>query len=692
MSNTEEMPSFIEVHDNPVSVGRCQPANVVLPLPVISPFHATLQREGLSLRIEDHNSQFGTFVNGSRVLEKRAIATRDCIRFGNSIAYIVESNGLRLQTGPDGIGLIAAHLELAKGEKLLVHDAGFTIKPNSFVGILGPSGSGKSTLLQALVGYLRPAGGRLYGEGEREIQDDLPAHLVALGFVAQDDIVFSGLTIRENLDYAARLRFGLKGTADTIQLAVDDALERVELSRVAKNFRYSGGERKRLSVAIELLKRPRLLILDEPTSGLDPASAANLMAQLRKLAWQGTTVVCTTHQLEALDLFDRVIVLGRKMVGASGETAGKIAFVGRPQDLLKAFECSTYAGLFEQLTEGHFEPIASPDERPINKSPDMPLLDFEQAIADAPPSISQFSEQSAKAMRDVALEFVVLASDVSLWNQAQLLVRRSFLMLSRDRWLLLSLVLQPVGLGILTVLSQFRVSAEASVLFFGTVIALWLGMNNSIRDLVRDRKSYVRERLAGVKPDAYFLSRCLVHSVVGIVQVFLLLGVLWLVGGLMFSESTLGDLRIASNFSWLWFVFMASYLGGVGMGFIVSVLVKTEEAALAALPLLIMPQLLLSAVATGQVDAVYDSNRPFRPLVTTLCPLKAPESLSAGLVDLASLVCVSRPATLLAESPRPWVWLGDLCHLTILLATIWAVAYGLFLRQEKDWPRLIGLG
>lgn len=138
---------------------------------------------------------------------------------------------------------------------------------------------------------------------------------------------------------------------------------------------------------------------------------------------------------------------------------------------------------------------------------------------------------------------------------------------------------------------------------------------------------------------------------------------------------------------WLFAVLEASLLGGVGLGLLVSALVDSEEAAVASLPLLIMPQLLLNGVAAGQIDQRYDDAHPFRPLALLLSDWGDYNFWTGRLVDLASLLCISRPAAFLAESPSPWISLGDLCHLVVLLAATWAASYYAFLRREIDWRR-----
>jgi hypothetical protein len=263
---------------------------------------------------------------------------------------------------------------------------------------------------------------------------------------------------------------------------------------------------------------------------------------------------------------------------------------------------------------------------------------------------------------------------------------------------------QPLVLGLLVCLTQFEVGKLVPVYFFCAVISIWLGLNNSARDLVRERRHYVRERLAGLRPGAYLGAKWGVYSLVGVIQLMLLVAVVRIGCGYVMPEDRV---RALLEMARLWFfaVLLASYTCGLGLGLLTSALARTEEAAVAALPLLIMPQLLVSVVAVGGlVEKSHTEDRIFRPLVVTLqSPFadvrtgKDPLRKAAVFVDLLSMFCYSRPASLLLESPHvdgfgPFIWLGDFCHLLILLLGTWAVTYGSFLWAEQRWPRLIGLG
>jgi hypothetical protein len=293
-------------------------------------------------------------------------------------------------------------------------------------------------------------------------------------------------------------------------------------------------------------------------------------------------------------------------------------------------------------------------------------------------------------------DLIARTMEESIWRQSLTVCRRDFLNIGRDRGLWIMMLAQPLILGLLVSLIQFDPDKLRPVFFFVVVISIWLGLNNSARDLVRERKHYVRERLAGLRPEAFLAAKATLYIFIGCLQVLLLLIVIRMVCGLVMPESAMHDLRKLSltNF----FVsLMLTYSCGLGLGLLTSTLARTEEAAVAALPLLIMPQLLLSALATGKGNESYENSQMlFQPLVVML---RSSRELPAAdrFVDYLSLFCYSRPGTLVSEAPKvigfnSWVWCGDMCHLMILLLGTWTLLYLAFLRSEPKWPRLIGLG
>lgn len=660
-------PTWIQVGATALQVGRSRDADIQLSDITISRSHATLsaQPEG-PLLIVDHDSRYGTYVNGQQIRRNLAFPG-DRVQFGTKIVYRVTDSGLELEQSGEGIALHLTGVELQRDQRTIVSEIRCQIDANQFVGLLAPSGAGKSTLLNCLAGYLPPSSGQLLFDAEQDAYQELPVYTKLLGYVRQEDDVYSKLTLRENLYYAAKLRFNPNKSEAEISQAVNEVLGKVGLTAHADKLaeKLSGGQRKRLSVAMELLYRPRLLLLDEPTSGLDPASEANLMELLRTLSRQGTTIICTTHMLESMLWFDQVIVLGCHTTTEHASGCGMKAYDGPPQQLLTRFDCRNYADLYEKLETGKFEAILDPNKAKITKQ-----------IQPSNPSSS--------------LEVTV---NQETWLHQWLVQSKRLAFTLYKEKLAAILFLQPLVLGIMVCLTQHRPKADVYVRFFLIVIAIWLGLNNSIKEIVGERRRlYLRDRLAGICPSSYYLSKVLVYLLLGALQILILLVVYWLARWLIFQTDT--NLYLGSFFSdlGLFCSLLLAYSGGLAMGLGASAFSKTESAAVGMLPLLIMPQLLISAVASGIAEIPYQQDRGLQPFFALLANENARPTGVGMLVEAASLIVLSRPATLLAESPAikniSFAWLGDLLHLLLVLGLYWSVSYWLFQRGDRNWFRL----
>lgn len=691
--------SHLSISDAPIEVGRSGKSGIRLHHPTVSRHHARIQWQTDHLVIEDLGSQYGTYVNDSRIRCGEA-HVGDRVRFGATVTYRVRVRSLTLDGTARGIALQCTGLSLRRSDTDIVQNVTLTIPADSFIGILGPSGCGKSTLLNCIASYSDPHRGQIIFDGDHNVAALRDEYRALLGHVPQENIYYSALTVRQNLWYAARLRLGHHVEDHHIQEAIEGAGKLVDLTeKLDRPYagELSGGQKKRLCVAVELLRRPRLLLLDEPTSGLDPASEAGVMERLRHIAAQGTTVVCTTHLMENVRLFDRVVILGLK------NRVGQVAYDGSPDEICEHFGGRNFADVFEKLERGQFEAHFSDGSNssavvPMNAATvqtPTPSTGDRRVRTDATP----LGERTSPSLKQLA----IAAIDDPTVRQAVTVFQRGCHLLWRDRGLVTLMAAQPVLLGTLVCLTQFDALRTESLYLLSSVIAIWLGLNNSARDLVRDRKNYVRERLAGLQPLAYLSAKMSVFLVAGLAQVIVLLVTLRLSSSLILQfEPTRNALE---SISWIWWgiVLMASYSGGLGLGFLASTLARTEESAVAALPLLILPQLLLSAVAVGQVDKSYDDSRVLRPLIVTIqtpaAPVKDPQSrLSRPAVatDLLSLLCYSRPASLIVgpvavKGFSRWIWVGDLCHLVILLAATWLAVYVVFSWREVRWPQLIGL-
>lgn len=229
----------------------------------------------------------------------------------------------------------------------LVYDAGSTrilrninlsLKGGELVALLGPSGSGKSTLLNALTGF-RPGKGRVHLCGH-DLYEEIDTLKTLIGFVPQDDIIHKTLSVEKTIDYSARLRLPHLCRAERKETvaAVLDAVELTE-RRGVRVKSLSGGQRKRVSVAVELLAQPPLLFLDEPTSGLDPALEEKTMQLFRSLTGQGRLTVVTTHVLASLDIVDLVLILSK----------GHLVYVGTPGQAPEFFGVADIPSIYRVL-------------------------------------------------------------------------------------------------------------------------------------------------------------------------------------------------------------------------------------------------------------------------------------------------------------------------------------------------------
>lgn len=677
-SEPSTTPGPVQIGDAPVQVGRSSVATLRLLHPTVSRSHAVIEKQGGGVVVRDLDSRYGTFVNGARIGTKM-LAKDDLIRFGTSISYRFTGESLAFEPVAGGYSLTLRNVTIVKNGRTLVSGASFDLPANAFVGILGPSGSGKSTLLSVLASYHLPVSGEVLFDDGQHVKDHLDEYRACLGNVPQQDIVYSGLTGRENLLYSARLRSSADIPDAALNEHVTRALTQVGLLPHAdKPFeRLSGGQQKRVSVALELLKRPRLLLLDEPTSGLDPAAEANLMEQLKVIASQGTTVACTTHQMDNVGLFDLLVVIGVK------DGVGQVAYVGDPDSLLNHFGCRGFADAFERLRDGAFAPTGDHSTNAVNLA----------HAVDAPQSTAaKLSELMEKPLPDGVL------------RQAKTVAERNWKRMVRDRSLVATMLAQPVVLGLLVAATQFAAVNTTLLNFFACVVSIWMGLNNSARDLVRERKNYVRERLAGLSPDGYLLAKLCTFSLIGVVQTTILMIVTYAAGVAFISDAGVtNDFAFGPRgYGFMHFLsvlccLILAYLCGLGLGLLASTLARSEEAAVAALPLLIMPQILISAVAVGCSEELFTKPRAFKPLVMSLTDGTPPRGVVGRLLDDVSMLCYSRPASLVLDAPNApgygrTTWVGDLMHLLILLMLTWVAVYVAFRLNEEKWPKLLGLG
>ena len=554
----------------------------------------------------------------------------------------------------DNIGVVR------DGRHILSHIS-FHVEAGRFVGILGPSGSGKSTLIEVLSLTGTATEGRVLFDG-KSISQSAEEYRKNFRYVPQQDALYPTLTVRENVWYAARLLLPGR-TQRELSDQVDLALDRVGLREHHDKpvGKLSGGQRKRVSIAMALLGRPKLLILDEPTSGLDPAMERKLMLLLRGISESGTTVVCSTHVMENVNLFDRIAVIDKiHVVGQSTDCGRLLDFLSTDEFLEKVrHQDDDYAKFFEQLE-------ADPgvyywDKSIRNNEPgllnDM-LEPFDIVLGPLHDTLRKIINATKLGLYSRCKPMGRLVDDTLRYSnpirQTLDVFTRNFHVFFKDRFLLLSTLLLPPILGFLIVLSQQNETNVYPLLFFAIVISLWFGMNNSVRSVVGERKIFVRESLSGLTMNRFLLGKTLFYLLLGAAQI----AVMWLVietGAAGMCREMLNEKLTAAGPKTLALTLFASYFAGLGLGLLVSTLASTENVAVALVPLFIMPQILLSTVAAGNSAENFDDVERILPIAVST--MENDESDTSGwetaktveLFRWASFFCYSRPALFMLE-------------------------------------------
>lgn len=242
-----------------------------------------------------------------------------------------------------GLKLEVSDLEFKTfGKTILSGNINFTILPNEIIGLLGPSGSGKSTLLKSCCGLIKPSHGNIL-LNNKSLYQNINDLRDKIGYVPQDDIIHQDLTVEKAVYYSAKLRLPNTYPDEKIKALSSKVISQVGLQERAnlKIKKLSGGQRKRASIAVELLSEPSLLFLDEPTSGQDPQLEESLMKLFKDMANLGTTIIITTHAMASIEMLDLVIII----------QSGSMVYFGKPVDLLEFFDTKSYEGVFKNLAK-----------------------------------------------------------------------------------------------------------------------------------------------------------------------------------------------------------------------------------------------------------------------------------------------------------------------------------------------------
>ncbi|AJT63599.1 ABC transporter ATP-binding/permease protein [Streptomyces lydicus] len=636
-------------------IGRAPDNDLVVDDLAVSRRHAELRAGPDGYEIADLGSHNGTYLNGQPVT-RALVIPGDIIGIGHS-AFVLVGEELQefIDTGEVSLDVQDLAVTVDRGRRTLLDHVSFPVGEKSLLAVVGPSGAGKSTLLNALTG-LRPAdeGAVLY-DG-RDLYRDYAELRRRIGLVPQDDILHTQLTVRRALGYAARLRFPEDTAKAERQARVDEVIRELGLAERAGQAIHSlsGGQRKRVNVALELLTKPSLLFLDEPTSGLDPGMDRSVMHTLRGLADDGRTVIVVTHSVLSLDVCDRLLVLA---------PGGKIAYYGPPDEALAFFGFAQWPEAFEAFeTDTARDWAGQYRASPLHRR-----------------CISADSRQPRQAPE--AQRGSVAAPKAQSWGgQLRTLVQRYAAALSADRTFLIVMVALPFVMGAMTrALAGSTLTRETApqTLLILCVGAVLTGAANAVRELVKERTIYQRERAVGLSRSAYVMSKVLVLGTVTVVQAVVLTTVgLFGVdvnspGGKGLLMPPLAEITLAVAL----LAFTAMMLG-----LFVSALVRKEEVTMPLLVLLAIVQVVFCGVQL-KLHGVAGLEQ-----LSWLVPSRWALAAMAGTVDLHRIVPGDVTADPLFQH-RPVVWLLNMGLLIVLSALFGFLVTRLLRRHEPEIMR-----
>ena len=554
-----------------VKIGRDAGCEIVLPHISVSKCHARIVRENGDYYLVDNGSTNGVVINNQRVTGKQLLHEKDVIDITNS-KLIFTSAAIFYCCYKSGISVDVANVVITRGKgkkaRVTGNNVSLNIKPGELVAIIGGSGAGKSTILNCMCGYLPPAKGEVYINGT-DLYRNFDSLKKLIGYVPQSDIVYDNLTLYDMLSYTAKLRLPKDVSEREREEAIDRAIRVVELEEKKNSYikALSGGQKKRASIAVELLSDPKLLFLDEPASGLDPGTERSLMKSLREMADGGKTVILVTHSTLQLKLCDKIVFMGK---------GGNLCYFGSYDDALAFFEAEDIVDVYNMIS----------DQAPAWRAK------YDKIRNRTKPRRAPVSKGSSGKNKS-SFQLPVLCS-------------RYVKLVVNDRQRLLLLLFQAPVLALLISLvadgKQFdQYEMTKSLLFALSCSAFWVGMLNAIQEVCKERSIIKREYMTGLSLNAYLLSKILVLGIMCLIQSLLIIGVFALTVGL--PESGL----FMHPFAELLVTTFLTAIASTAMGLFVSSLFTNADRAMTVAPILLMPQILFSGLIfklSGATEAI----------------------------------------------------------------------------------------
>jgi ABC transport system ATP-binding/permease protein len=553
-----------------LTLGRDPQNDTTIQHPSVSRFHATIERRKGSFILQDLNSTNGTFVNEKAIDKPWILRVGDRIRIGPCRFLLNVDETLQGTNEAGNLRLDALNLHKVVGKNVdLLDGISLSIQPREFVAIAGVSGGGKSTLLEALNGFHPATNGMVFVNGI-DLYKHFNAYRTQIGYVPQKDIVHADLTVEQALNYAARLRMPADTTTAERRSRIHAVLEDLGLEhrRHVAVKSLSGGQLKRVSIGVELLTQPSLFFLDEATSGLDPGTEADLMQLLRKLANGGRTILLVTHATENVTLCDRVIFMAR---------GGHLAYFGSPQEALQYFGVDRFNEIYRKV-----ERELSPQEwsQRYRESPQ-----FQHYIAQPQQHLDPTNGKARPQRPGMPIK------SISSWRQFAILFERNLAILLRDRASAVLTLVVPPCLGLLDIFAWNRnifegetgsANSAITMLFTSALIAVMVGSLATMREIVKERDIYQRERAIGLQLLPYIFSKVGVGILLALYQ------------ATVFSIFKEVAVAIPGSAFLFYIALLLAAISGMVLGLLVSAISPNQNVAPLIALLFIVPQILFS--------------------------------------------------------------------------------------------------
>ena len=566
-----------ELKAGDTSIGRAENCDIRLKNVAVSRYHAGVRNANGQYYVFDNGSTNGVFVNGSRIQKSYHLSNKDIFTVLNT-TFIYDGNVVYYKVNPEGIALeihdLNKDVPAKGGKKTILDKVSLSIEPNEFVAIIGGSGAGKTTLMTAMSGFDSKVTGRVYCNGTN-LRENFQTLKNIIGFVPQQDIIYENITLKKMLYYTAKMKMPEDTSTAEIDARIEEVLGMVELSEHKDTYirRLSGGQKKRASIAVELLANPGLFFLDEPTSGLDPGTEEHLMRTLSKLSKeQEKTIIMVTHTINNLDLCDKVIIMGY---------GGRLCYCGSPAGIKDFFQTDDLVKVYDIIT-------ADPKgwESRFRMS-----------------GINQVSEHAAESNGEA-----IKPRKVNGFTQLGILVRRYTTLIMNDMQRLALIFGQPLIIGLLLTLVAGpdiyqKFTETQSILFTLMSGGIWMGLLNTIQEVNKERVILKREYMGNLKLPVYMLSKYIVQGVISLVQAVILVVTFVLVKG---TPNCKGVIISNATVEIIVLIFLTIY-ASAGMGLLLSSITKSADRAMAIAPFVLIIQLIFSGILfelTGATDKI----------------------------------------------------------------------------------------